>query len=91
VGILPNWQARVDTLELQSQDTLLLTSDGLTEATVLDSSTPGIAAMLKQAGLWKLIKQQPPPINLDTLLHAIQGDNPEQEDDQTVLLLEVLA
>jgi serine phosphatase RsbU (regulator of sigma subunit)/DNA-binding response OmpR family regulator len=91
LGILPNWQARVDTLELQSQDTLLLTSDGLTEATVLDSSTPGIAAMLKQAGLWKLIKQQPPPINLDTLLHAIQGDNPEQEDDQTVLLLEVLA
>jgi hypothetical protein len=46
--------------------------------------------MLNQAGLWELIKKQPQPLNLDNLLALIQANNDVQEDDQTILSLEVL-
>jgi len=91
LGILPIWSAEAGEITLNSGDTLLLTSDGLTEATVAAESGEGSAAMLKQTGLWRLLKQQPPPLDLDALLKIIQGDRTEQEDDQTVLSLEVVA
>jgi serine phosphatase RsbU (regulator of sigma subunit) len=90
LGILPEWTASAGELDLQTGETLLLTSDGLTEATVPADSGNGVTAMLKQTGLWKLIKEQPSPLNLDALLQMIQGNLPEQEDDQTVLSLEVV-
>jgi serine phosphatase RsbU (regulator of sigma subunit) len=64
-------------------DTLLLASDGITEA-MFDSS------MLKQDGLWKLLQKQKQPLCLDNLLARIQADTDTQEDDQTILALEVL-
>lgn len=91
LGILPDWAAAAGTMDLAPGDTLLLTSDGLTEATVTADSEAGAAAMLKQSGLWKLIQAQPSPLNLDTLLNVIQAGSHEQEDDQTVLSLEVRA
>jgi len=91
LGILPDWAAAAGTMNLAPGDTLLLTSDGLTEATVTADSEAGAAAMLKQSGLWKLIQAQPSPLNLDTLLNVIQAGSHEQEDDQTVLSLEVRA
>jgi serine phosphatase RsbU (regulator of sigma subunit) len=111
LGIVPAWQASAGSLTLNSGDTLLPVSDGLTEATVSQETaeTNGIAgstrsspsglqplatlshrSMLKQAGLWQLIMQEPQPLNLDNLLARIQAHNQVQEDDQTILLLEVL-
>ncbi|MGF1524271.1 MAG: SpoIIE family protein phosphatase [Leptolyngbyaceae cyanobacterium] len=90
LGILPIWQAPAGELTLSPGDTLLLTSDGLTEATVASGEPGAPTGMLQQAGLWYLIQRQPPPLNLDILLQAIQGDRAEQEDDQTVLSLEVV-
>ena len=77
-------------LTLQTGDTLLLASDGLTEATVQADTQSGEAGMLRQAGLWRLIQQQPPPLDLDVLLQTIQGKRTQLEDDQTVLALEVM-
>jgi serine phosphatase RsbU (regulator of sigma subunit)/FixJ family two-component response regulator len=93
LGILPKWQAESGRLILAPGDTLLLTSDGITEATVwetLDSSRTTHRSMLNQEGLWQLIKKQSQPLNLDNLLALIQSNNDVQEDDQTILSLEVL-
>ena len=90
LGILPKWLASYGELTLNAGDTLLLTSDGLTEATVVPNEPGAAIGMLKQIGLWRLIQRQPLPLDLDTLLRAIQGNRTEQEDDQTVLLLEVM-
>lgn len=90
LGILPVWQAAAGELRLQSGDTLLLTSDGLTEATVRANLHSGETGMLRQSGLWHLIQQQSPPLDLDSILHEIQGDRAEREDDQTILSLEVM-
>jgi hypothetical protein len=47
--------------------------------------------MLQQEGLWELLKQQGSPFDLKRLLATLQQVAPdEQEDDQTLLLLEVL-
>ena len=46
--------------------------------------------MLNQEGLWQLIKKQIQPLNLNSLLALIQANNHVQEDDQTILSLEVL-
>jgi serine phosphatase RsbU (regulator of sigma subunit) len=90
LGILPEWQAPAGNIDLIPGDTLLLTSDGLTEATISADRAAGAAAMLKQSGLWKLLQAQPFPLDLDNLLEAVQAGSSEQEDDQTVLSLEVL-
>jgi serine phosphatase RsbU (regulator of sigma subunit) len=98
LGILPVWQAPVGSLILNPGDTLLLTSDGLTEATVSQETAEanGVAqsghsrSMLQQAGLWQLLLQEPQPLNINNLLARIQAQNQVQEDDQTILSLEVL-
>ncbi|MBE7382677.1 MAG: SpoIIE family protein phosphatase [Leptolyngbya sp. SIO1E4] len=90
LGILADWKAAAGMLTLQAGDTLLLASDGLTEATVQADTQSGEAGMLRQAGLWRLIQQQPPPLDLDVLLQTIQGKRTQLEDDQTVLALEVM-
>ncbi|WNZ25541.1 SpoIIE family protein phosphatase [Leptolyngbya sp. NK1-12] len=88
LGILPVWKAAAGQLTLQSGDVLLLTSDGITEA-ALESSTQA-RTMLHQAGLWHLISQQRGSLNLKDLLSVIQMKTQVQEDDQTILSLEVL-
>jgi serine phosphatase RsbU (regulator of sigma subunit)/CheY-like chemotaxis protein len=93
LGISPKWEAESGRLILASGDTLLVTSDGITEATVwenLDDSRINNRSMLHQEGLWQLIKKQPQPLNLDNLLALIQTNNDIQEDDQTIVSLEVL-
>ena len=92
LGILPVWKAKSGTISLQSGDVFLLTSDGITEATVtqIDSNGQKKTAMLQQEGLWKLLQQEPSPLDLSRLLDRVRGDSQEQEDDQTILSLEVL-
>ncbi|KST63362.1 SpoIIE family protein phosphatase [Mastigocoleus testarum] len=100
LGILPKWQAESDCLTLATGDTLILTSDGVTEASVasktVDPSQEVVGTqtstklMLNQEGLWQLLKQEKQPLSLDSLLARIQAENRVQEDDQTILSLEVL-
>ena len=93
LGILPKWQGKSGRLILAPGDTLLLASDGITEATGwenLDNSQTTNRSMLNQAGLWQLIKKQTQSLNLDNLLAVIQANNDLQEDDQTILSLEIL-
>ncbi|MDB9373966.1 SpoIIE family protein phosphatase [Nodularia sphaerocarpa] len=100
VGILPQWQAKSGHLTLAPGDTLLLASDGITEAMVSnkllnpeeteDSGQLISRSMLNQEGLWQLLQREPQPFSLQNLLARIQADNHIQEDDQTILSLEVL-
>ncbi len=100
LGILPKWQAQSGQLVLYAGDTLLLASDGITEAMVLnqmplnkktvDDAKPASHYMLNQEGLWQLLKTEPKPLSLNHLLARIQADNNVQEDDQTILSLEVM-
>ncbi|MFN6566234.1 SpoIIE family protein phosphatase [Dendronalium sp. ChiSLP03b] len=100
LGILPKWQAKSGQLALASGDTLLLASDGITEATVsnkllISEKTEGgvqpvSRSMLNQDGLWQLLQSEAQPLSLSHLLARIQADNHVQEDDQTILSLEVL-
>ncbi|BBD57941.1 two-component response regulator [Nostoc sp. HK-01] len=100
LGILPIWQAQSGRLHLSSGDTLLLASDGITEATVsnellkcekIDGNfSAGTHSMLNQEGLWQLLQTEPQPLSLNHLLARIQANNQVQEDDQTILSLEVL-
>lgn len=96
LGILPDWKAAAGTLDLKSGEVLLLTSDGITEATVEPSLTtqgngvPQSNSMLQQTGLWKLLIQEQEPLDLTHLLARIRSHNAIQEDDQTLLSLEVL-
>lgn len=93
LGILPKWQGKSGRLILAPGDTLLLASDGITEATGwenLDNFQTTNRSMLNQAGLWQLIKKQTQSLNLDNLLAVIQTNNDLQEDDQTILCLEIL-
>jgi hypothetical protein len=46
--------------------------------------------MLQQTGLWQLITQQQGELDLKELLSTIQTQTQVQEDDQTILSLEVL-
>lgn len=89
LGILPNWNAQAGQLMLNSGDVLLLTSDGITEAT-LATPPEGGSPMLQQLGLWQLLIQQGGELNLQELLFTIQSQTQIQEDDQTILSLEVL-
>ncbi|MGH1392618.1 MAG: SpoIIE family protein phosphatase [Trichormus sp.] len=100
LGILPQWQAQSGRLVLNSGDILLLASDGITEAMVSNNMLssvktvgeilPGSRSMLKQDGLWQILQDEVQPLSLNHLLARIQADNPVQEDDQTILSLEVL-
>jgi len=96
LGILPIWKATSGRLELSPGEVLLLTSDGITEASVETEATQNngnsqaAKAMLQQTGLWKLLQQEKNPLNLDNLLTRIRAENQIQEDDQTLLSLEVL-
>ncbi|MEG4091573.1 SpoIIE family protein phosphatase [Microcoleus sp. Pol12B4] len=93
LGILPVWRGKAGAIELKSGDVFLLTSDGITEASVTTEGVSGgvpTRSMLQQEGLWQLLIQEPGSFNLDNLLAHIRADNPVQEDDQTILSLEVL-
>jgi len=95
LGILPLWQAAAEELTLKSGEVLLLASDGITEAIVPDemlssSQKPPTSSMLQQSGLWKLLIQQQGDLNLTQLLTKIRAHHKVQEDDQTILSLEVL-
>lgn len=95
LGILPNWKAAAGSLELGPGEVLLLTSDGITEATVTNlysgnGNGPSGARMLQQSGLWQLLLQEHQPFDLNHLLSRIRSQNTIQEDDQTILALEVL-
>lgn len=93
VGILPVWRGKAGEIQLNSGDVFLLTSDGITEATIIEQSADGNQqgrSMLQQEGLWKLLMQQQGGLNLEKLLDHVRVDNPVQEDDQTILSLEVL-
>lgn len=89
LGILPVWKAEMGSIQMAPGDSLLLSSDGLTEATLAQPQGTGSTAMLQQEGLWRILQQQPPPLELDQLLETLRALSHEQEDDQTVLLLEV--
>lgn len=100
LGILPKWQAQSGRLVLATGDTLLLASDGITEATISNDSDLTVKngssaeavnrSMLNQDGLWQLLQQEEQPLSLNHLLARIQADNHIQEDDQTILSLEIL-
>ena len=90
LGILPDWQAAAGELELAVGDIVLLTSDGITEATVSSSRGSGSCSMLNQEGLWHFLQQQPAELDVDDLLAYIQMPEADQEDDQTLLSLEVM-
>jgi serine phosphatase RsbU (regulator of sigma subunit) len=96
LGILPNWQAASGHMELNPGEVMLLTSDGITEATVATTGNgnsetlPTVSSMLQQAGLWQMLMQEHAPLDLSHLLSRIRSHNAIQEDDQTILSLEVL-
>jgi serine phosphatase RsbU (regulator of sigma subunit) len=97
LGILATWKANAGVLTLNAGDLFLLISDGITEATVKDVNPrpqnyeQNTGAMLKQDGLWQLLLQESDPFDLTNLLNRIrERTNNVQEDDQTILSLEVL-
>ncbi|MGD1703851.1 SpoIIE family protein phosphatase [Dapis sp. BLCC M229] len=93
LGILPIWKGKAGTIDLDSGDVFLLTSDGITEARVVQESNDGgqpVRVMLQQEGLWKLLQEHKNQLDLNSLLAYIRADNQVQEDDQTILSLEVL-
>ena len=97
LGILATWKAKAGVLTLNAGDLFLLISDGITEATVKEvnprpqNCEQSTGAMLKQDGLWQLLVQESDPFDLTNLLNRIrERTNNVQEDDQTILSLEVL-
>ncbi|MBO9999228.1 MAG: SpoIIE family protein phosphatase [Cyanobacteria bacterium SID2] len=92
LGILPVWKAKSGSIDLQPGDVFLLTSDGITEASVtqVDSNGRETTTMLQQEGLWTLLQHEGSPLDLSHLLDRVRGNTQEQEDDQTILSLEVL-
>ncbi|MBW4635906.1 MAG: SpoIIE family protein phosphatase [Iphinoe sp. HA4291-MV1] len=100
LGILPTWEVKSSQLVLAPGDILLLASDGVIEAEVLnttnlakksvDSAQRVNRSILNQEGLWQLLKMEAQPLHLNHLLARIQANNLVQEDDQTILSLEVL-
>lgn len=93
LGILPIWKAQAGSLTLNPGDIFLLTSDGITEATIPDGNNnngQSASAMLQQTGLWQLLLQEKSSLDLSSLLARIQAQVKVQEDDQTMLSLEVL-
>ena len=92
VGILPDWQAKSEVRTLEPHDVLLIVSDGITEATVTETALQQERnTMLNQEGLWQLILKDPSHFDLHELLSRFEASTyTEQEDDQTVISLEVM-
>jgi serine phosphatase RsbU (regulator of sigma subunit)/CheY-like chemotaxis protein len=105
LGILPHWKGMAGTCSLTPGQMFLLTSDGVTEASLVDQLTstrlptpqnkpqsqPAMTgAMLQQSGLWELLLQELDDFDLKHLLARIREQTAAQEDDQTMLSLEVL-
>jgi serine phosphatase RsbU (regulator of sigma subunit) len=97
LGILTEWKASAGILSLEAGEIFLLTSDGITEATVTKlmgskhNKQQSTSSMLNQSGLWQLLLQESAPFDLTNLLaHIRECTNNVQEDDQTILSLEVL-
>ena len=91
LGISSLWQAESGAVTLASGDVFLLASDGITEARPGrdDADAQGDQTMLRQSGLWQLLVQHE-ALNLAELLANVQAHSKIQEDDQTILSLEVL-
>ncbi len=91
VGILPEWKGQAGETDVRSGDIFLLTSDGITEATLRAGNHEDSNPMLNQDGLWRLILAGAAEFSLDQLLDRFRDStNHVQEDDQTMLALEVL-
>jgi serine phosphatase RsbU (regulator of sigma subunit) len=91
LGILPQWKAKSGECQVKPGEIFLLTSDGVTEATVKEGSdSPTGSVFLQQEGLWQLLRQHPESFDLQDLLEQIRGQTTAQDDDQTMLSLEVL-
>lgn len=92
MGILPDWDADSEIVTLEPKDVLLITSDGLTEATVTNQDLlQGRNSMLNQEGLWQLILQEPDRFDFQKLMERFtESTHDSQEDDQTIVSLEVL-
>lgn len=92
IGILPEWEAIAEAIQLTPKDILLITSDGITEATVTKPELcQGRNSMLNQEGLWQLIVADAERFELQQLLQRFsESTHDSQEDDQTILSLEVL-
>lgn len=116
LGILPEWLSKSGTLKLKTGDAFLLSSDGLTEATVpiqllepsLSIPPSSVAAlsppstsdaeqahqeefiMLRQVGLWQLLLKENGNPNVDGILETLNVAHTLQEDDQTILSMEIL-
>ncbi len=93
LGIRPVWKAAAGNVTMQSGEVFLLTSDGITEATFTDEAVENgqqTSSMLQQTGLWRLLMYEPFPFDLSHLLARVRSHNSVQEDDQTILSLEVL-
>jgi serine phosphatase RsbU (regulator of sigma subunit)/CheY-like chemotaxis protein len=96
LGILPIWKGQIGEVSLNNGEVFLLTSDGITEATITNPSTKEnltdlqVGSMLKPEGLWQMILQESIPLNLTNLLNHLRELAEVQEDDQTILSLEVL-
>ncbi len=64
LGIRSRWAAPAGEITLSSGDVFLLTSDGVTEATIRSDLQPGMGSsnaatlMLQQTGLWELLKDE---------------------------------
>jgi len=89
VGILPVWKGKAGQVQLNPGEVLLLISDGITEAKDPDHLDDD-GRMLNEDGLWRLLTKQDGPLSLTTLLDSVRANNTVQEDDQTILSLEVL-
>ncbi len=98
LGILPIWKGNTGNLILNNGDLFLLTSDGITEATIIKPITDDfksgfdipVGSMLKQEGLWQFLINESIPLDLTNLLNHLRQYSEDQEDDQTIVSLEVL-
>jgi serine phosphatase RsbU (regulator of sigma subunit)/FixJ family two-component response regulator len=95
LGILPEWKGQSSQCTLDQGEFLLLTSDGITEARVhtpdqVNSDGDEEVPMLQQDGLWQILKERFRSPELDELLDYLQTHSSGQDDDQTLVSLEIL-
>lgn len=94
LGILPQWKAQAGECQVKPGEIFLLTSDGVTEATVKadesGNASNASSTFLQQDGLWQILRQNPDSFDLQNLLAQIRAQTTAQDDDQTMLSLEVL-